>query len=251
MQFDAAFYTVAIAAVLIAAISKGGFGSGAAFVSAPLLALVMPPAQAVGLLLPLLMLMDVTSLRTYWRQWDWRHSRLLMLGGIPGTVLGWLLFRAISADGVRLLVGAMAVGFVLFQWARRAGWLRPAASRDAHTLQGLIWGTVTGFTSFVSHAGGPSATMYLLGAGLDKTRYQASTVIVFWWVNLIKLPPYIALGMFDGDSVKANLILAPVAVAGVFLGVRAHRVVPERLFFGLTYALLLVTGTKLAYDALT
>ena len=45
------FYLVAIPAVLIAAVSKGGFGSGAGFVSAPMLALVMEPRQAVGLLL--------------------------------------------------------------------------------------------------------------------------------------------------------------------------------------------------------
>ncbi len=244
------FFAVAIVAVLISAISKGGFGSGAGFVSAPLLAMVMPPAQAVGLLLPLLMLMDVTSLRTYWGKWDWNHARLLMLGGIPGTVLGWLLFRSISPDGVRLMVGVMAVGFVLFQYARQSGWLRPP-SRAQGPVAGVIWGTVTGFTSFVSHAGGPPATMYLLGAGLAKTTYQATTVIVFWFVNAIKLPFYIALGMFNGESVWVNLILAPFAVGGVFLGVWAHDMIEEKRFFQLTYVLLLLTGSKLIYDALT
>lgn len=246
---DPSFYLVAIPAVLISAVSKGGFASGAAFVSTPLLALVMPPAQAVGLMLPLLMLMDVTSLRTYWRKWDWQHARLLMLGGVPGTLAGWWLFRSISADGVRLLVGLLAVGFVGFQMARARSWLRPP-SRDPGAARGLIWGTVTGFTSFVSHAGGPPASMYLLGLGLDKTTYQASSVIVFWWVNLIKLPPYLALGMFTAESAWATLVLAPVAVAGVFLGIWAHNLIDQRRFFRLTYALLLIAGTKLIWDAL-
>ena len=39
-------------------------------------------------------------------------------------------------------------------------------------------------------------------------------------------------------------------VVGTWLGVRAHRVVPERLFFQVTYALLIVAGAKLVYDAL-
>lgn len=250
MNPDVTFYLVAITAVLISAVSKGGFGSGAGFASAPLLALVMPPAQAIGLLLPLLMVMDLTGMRTYWRRWDWHHARLLMLGGIPGTFLGWLLFRMISADGIRLLVGGMAVGFVLFQTARQRGWLRPP-ERAAGQGARLFWGTLTGFTSFVSHAGGPPATMYLLGAGLDKTRYQATTVLVFWWINLIKLPFYLALGMFTMESVRLNLILAPVAVAGVFIGVWAHKVVPQKLFFQLTYALLAITGAKLVFDALS
>jgi uncharacterized membrane protein YfcA len=53
-----------------------------------------------------------------------------------------------------------------------------------------------------------------------------------------------------GQSARANLILAPVAVAGVFLGVWAHRMVSEKLFFRLTYVLLPMTGAKLISDAL-
>lgn len=249
MELDATFFAVAVPAVLLAAISKGGFGSGAGFAATPLLALVLQPAQAVGLMLPLLMLMDVTGLRNYWGRWSWPHVRLLMIGAVPGVVLGGLFFRAVSADGLRLLVGSIAIGFVAFQVARARGWLRPRPG-EAGPARGLFWGAVTGFTSFVSHAGGPPASMYLLGVGLDKTRYQASTVIAFWWVNLIKFPPYLALGMFTADSARANLWLAPVAVFGVVLGVWAHKVVPETLFFRLTYALLLTTGAKLVWDAL-
>ncbi len=75
-------------------------------------------------------------------------------------------------------------------------------------------------------------------------------MVTFWWVNLIKLPPYLALGMFTAESARANLVLAPVAVAGVFLGVWAHHLIEQKTFFRLTYALLLVTGIKLIWDAL-
>jgi uncharacterized membrane protein YfcA len=110
---------------------------------------------------------------------------------------------------------------------------------------------MTGFTSFVSHAGGPPASMYMLGCHLDKTTYQATSVIVFWWVNLVKFLPYAALGMFTAQSLRAGLMLAPVAVAGVMLGVWANRVIAQTWYFRLTYALLLVTGTKLVFDALS
>jgi uncharacterized membrane protein YfcA len=250
MELDATFFAFAVPAVIFAAVSKGGFGSGAAFAATPLLALVIEPAQAVGLMLPLLMLMDVTSLRTYWRKWNWPHSRALMIGAVPGVVLGALFFRAVSADGLRLLVGGIAIGFVAFQLARARGLIAPGREGD-RTVLGWFWGGVTGLTSFVSHAGGPPAAMYLLAARLAKTEYQASTVIVFWWVNLIKFPLYVALGMFTMQSALANLILAPVAVAGVFLGVWAHRMIPEPVFFRITYVLLTITGAKLIFDAVT
>ena len=113
-----------------------------------------------------------------------------MAGGVPGTLLGWWIFGSISPDGVRLLIGLTALGFVLFQVARSRGLAEGRPTSDPGAAKGLFWGTVTGFTSFISHAGGPPASMYLLGVGLDKTTYQASTVLVFWWVNLIKVPAY-------------------------------------------------------------
>jgi uncharacterized membrane protein YfcA len=115
----------------------------------------------------------------------------------------------------------------------------------------LFWGTVTGFTSFISHAGGPPASMYLLGVGLSKTTYQASTVLVFWWVNLIKVPAYLEVGMLNRSLLVPILVLAPIAVAGVFAGVWAHHRVSDAFFFRLTYTLLAVTGAKLVWDALT
>lgn len=250
MHLDAAFYAVAIVAVLISAVSKGGFGGGAGFASAPLLALAMPPAQAVGLLLPLLMLMDAISLPPYWRRWEWRHSLLLMAGGVPGTLAGWWIYGSISANGVRLFIGLLSLGFVLWAFAGARGWLRPP-DRDPGPAKGLFWGAVTGFTSFISHAGGPPASMYLLGLRLDRTTYQASTVLVFWWINLIKVPAYIEIGMLNRGLTVPLLVLAPVAVAGVFAGVWAHRRVSDAIFYRLTYALLAVTGAKLVWDALS
>jgi uncharacterized membrane protein YfcA len=249
MDLDPAFFAVALPAVIFAGLSKGGFGAGAGFASTPILALVLPPAQAVGLMLPIFMLMDLAGLRAYWRQWSWPEARALMIGGIPGVALGWLLFRSVSPDGIRLTVGGIAVGFVGFQAARARGWLRPRPN-SAPVAAGLFWGAVSGFVSFIAHAGGPPASMYLLARPLAKTTFQATTVIAFWWVNLLKFPLYLALGMFDAGTFRALLILAPLSLASVAAGVWAHRSMSDLWFFRLTYALLLCTGIKLILDAL-
>jgi len=250
MTLDLTFYLLAVPAVMIAGISKGGFGSGAAFVAAPILALVVPPAFAVGLILPLLMLIDVFTLKPYWAQWPKRESLLLILGGMPGVALGALFWRSADPDLLRLLIGLIAVAFVLFVWARSKG-LIPAPKRPAGTIFGLIAGCGAGFTSFVSHAGGPPAAIYLLSRGLSKTAYQATTVVVFWVINAAKAIPYAFLGMFTVESLWAGLTLAPAALIGAWIGVKAHRAIPETLFFGLTYSLLIVTGSKLIFDSLT
>jgi uncharacterized membrane protein YfcA len=250
LELDLNFFAIAGPAVVFAGVSKGGFGSGAAFASASLLALVIEPGLALGVMLPLLMLIDASTLKPYWGKWDKSAAYLLIAGAVPGVALGAALYRVAEPDVFRVLIGAISVGFVLWQLAQVAGKIRPA-SRQLPGALGVLAGLVAGFTSFVSHAGGPPAAVYLLSKKLDKTRYQATTVLVFWAVNIVKFVPYAYLGMFTRETALANVVLAPFAIAGAWLGVKAHRLVPERLFFALTYLLLTVTGVKLIWDGLT
>ncbi len=236
--------------MVFAGISKGGFGSGAAFAAASILALVIEPGLALGVMLPLLMLIDATALRPYWRRWSVPDVKLLLIGGVPGVALGAALYQVASPDVFRLLIGSVSIGFVVWQLALAAGLVRLANSRMPDWA-GLIFGTIAGFTTFISHAGGPPAAMFLLTRGLGKTQFQATTVLLFWILNIVKFFPYAALGMFTAQTFMANLVLAPFAILGTWIGVRAHHLIPERVFFGLTYVLLLVTGSKLVWDGLT
>ncbi len=237
-------------AVIFAGVSKGGFGSGAAFASASILALVMEPAQALAIMLPLLMLIDLVTLRPFWRQWSWPDARLLVAGALPGVLLGVWLFQRADADVLRLLIGVISLAFVVWQFSLRAGWITLRTTPMPRWGSGVA-GFVAGFTSFVSHAGGPAAAVYLLAKGLGKTQFQATTVLVFGLINLAKVVPYATLGLFTADTLRVDLWLMPFALLGAWLGVKAHFLVSERAFFALTYILLTLTGIKLVWDGLT
>ncbi len=250
MELDLTFFLFAIPAVFFAGLSKGGFGSGAAFAASPFLALVIEPKYAVGVMLPLLMIMDVTSLKAYWRKWDWNNARGLMIGSIPGVLFGAAMFRFMNADFLRFMIGVIALAFVVFQFAKSRGFIH-LKKHSFNIWSCMSWGAISGFTSFVSHAGGPPAAIQLLGQGLDKKTYQATTVIVFWWVNIVKFVPYTMIGMFTKETAIANIYLAPVAIIGALFGVYAHSYISEKLFFSLTYIFLTASGMKLIFDAVT
>ena len=250
MIWDLSFFAIAAPAVIFAGISKGGFGSGAAFASASILALILPPGQALGLMLPLLMLIDVATLGPYWRKWHWPSAKLLILGGIPGVLIGAMVYRIANDDVIRFLIGGMSLLFVAWQIARARGLIK-ISERPLPKSAGLIAGMTAGFTSFVSHAGGPPSAIYMLSLRLSKTEYQANTVLVFWIVNSCKAAAYAFLGIFTFDLLMVDLVLAPFALLGAWLGVKAHYLVPEKLFYTITYVLLVITGTKLVFDALT
>ncbi len=244
------FFAVAAPAVVFAGISKGGFGSGAAFAASSVLALVVEPGLALGIMLPMLMLIDLAALRPYWRKWRLREAMLMIAGGLPGVALGAALYRVASPDLLRVMIGVVSVGFVAWQLAIARRWIRVGALVMSDSAGAAI-GVLAGFTTFISHAGGPPAAVFLLARKLNKTEYQATTVLIFWVLNIVKFVPYAYLGFFTWETFQANVWLAAFALLGTWIGVRAHRIVPEWLFFRLTYALLTVTGIKLIWDGLT
>lgn len=248
-MMSVSFFVIAALAVTFAGVSKGGFGSGAAFAAGAILATVIDPGMAIGIMLPLLMLMDVTSLKPYWRKWRRRDCILMVVGGLPGVAFGAWLYAKVDADFFRLFIGLIAIFFVLWQAAQRLGWMSPP-KRALPDWAGVFAGAVAGFTSFISHAGGPPAAVYLLSKRPTKTEYQASTVIVFWAINWAKVVPYTALGLFSWETLQIDLLLSPFAVLGVYLGVKGHNWISESWFFRLTYALLLLTGGRLIWVAL-
>ncbi len=249
MEIDLVFLAFAVPGILIAGISKAGFGGAASFVATPILAIVVDPGVALGLLLPLLMVMDGAGLRAYWRQWSLPHARALLVGAVPGMAMAAAIYRVTDPDVFRLLIGVIALAFAGFQGAVALG-LVPRRRTPLPVGVGRAAGAAAGFTSFVAHAGGPAALIYLLSQGLSKTAFQATTVLVFTAINVAKAGLYAGLGVFTADLLLTALALVPVALAGAWLGVRAHRLIRERDFYLLTYALLAGSGVKLIWDAL-
>nr|WP_275403019.1 sulfite exporter TauE/SafE family protein [Roseibacterium persicicum] len=236
---------------LLAGISKGGFGGSLGFASSAILAVVVEPGVALALMLPVLMAIDVAAVRAFWGRWDAPSAQAILLGALPGLALGALLFHVVSSDGIRVLIGLLAVGFPLFRLALARGWIGPRAG-GFDRRKGWIAGTGVGFTSFVAHAGGPPFAMFMLGqGGIDKTRYHATSVIVFWVVNALKAGIYTWMGLFTWSLLGASATLIPVALLGAWIGMRAHKAIPDRVFFAVAYTALVLTGLKLLWDGLT
>jgi uncharacterized membrane protein YfcA len=239
------FYLVAIPAILLVGISKGGFGGGVGLIGTPMVALVTTPTRAAAILLPILCAMDVVGVIAYRRLWDPVNMRILVPGAAVGILLGTATFRFLDEDLIRLLIGVLALAFVLRHWLEREPEVEPT---PPDRRAGSLWATLSGFTSFVAHAGGPPLSVYLLPQRMDKTLFVGTTVIYFAFVNYLKLIPYSLLGQFSGENLLTSLLLSPLAPLGMWLGIWLHRRVDERLFYQTVYLMLAVVGLKLLYD---
>lgn len=244
---DPWFYAVAIPAVLLLGLSKAGFGAGVGGFMVPLLALAIPPRQAAAILLPILCAMDILSIRAYRGGWDPRNTRIMLPGGMIGIVAGTLFFGLLSEAGISVLIGGIAVAFGLQQWTGFGKSLKP---RGPSLGRGLFWSSLSGFTSFVAHAGGPPFMLYLLPQRLDKRVYVSTAVLFFFIVNWVKLIPYAWLGQLNFGNLATSLVLLPLAPLGIRLGVWAQGRLPELIFYRIVVLLLLASGGKLLFDGL-
>ncbi len=239
------YLTGAAAAFLVGA-SKGGLPMVGAL-AVPLMTLVMPPVAAAAMLLPVYIVSDMVGLWAYRRQFDKRNLAILVPAMTLGVTIGWATAHITAEWLVTLLVGLVGLYYCISVLLKR----RDAPPKPADLPRGIFWGTLAGFTSFVSHTGGPPYQTYVLPQKLDKMVFAGTSTIAFAIINALKLIPYTALGQFNLGNLEMAAILSPVAVAGAVSGYLATKRIPEKIFFRLVETALAIVSVKLIYDALT
>ncbi len=244
---DPFFYLCAIPAVLIVGMSKGGFGGGLALVGVPMMSLAIPPVQAAGILLPILLVMDIVGLLSYRAIFCRKTLAILLPAGLLGTLIGYFTAAYISETFILLLTGTIAIIFVLDYWFNDKS---VRAAKEQNVFLGGFWGTVAGLTSFIAHAGGAPFQMYILPLRLAPPVMAGTAVTFFAVVNFSKILPYFALGQFDVTNLASSLVLLPFAPLATLAGVKIAKHINVGLFYKITYAGLFVISLKLIWDGL-
>src|SRR5271165_4215853 len=137
MSGEMEFYLVAIPAVIVLGLSKGGF-TGLSSLAMPMLSLVTSPVRAAAIVLPVLIVQDWVSVWAFRRDFSPRNLLILIPSSMIGVALGWLMAARVSEDAVRLAVGVISIAFVIYMLIRdrlgRAPVERPGVQ------SGLLWG---------------------------------------------------------------------------------------------------------------
>jgi len=241
---DPLFVITAIAAVLLVGLAKGGF-SGIGMAATPLLALTMPPLQAVAILLPILMMQDVVSVWWYRHDWDRWNVKVMLPGAVIGVGLAWALASVVPDDVVRLIIGVIGVVFVLNVWFGKV----PPPRRPS-AASGVFWGAGSGFTSAIASAGMPPFSVHILPQHMEKLRLVGTATMFFAAVNLMRVVPYFALGQLNRANFLVSIVLMPLAIATNFAGFWLVQRIPTGPFYRISYALMfLISAALLAQGA--
>jgi|SRR5688572_19308411 len=211
---DPAYVAVVIAILgFMIGVSKGGFGGLGALLT-PILALVLPVALAVGVLLPMLMVGDVFAVYMYWKEWDLDLVKRMLPAGIVGAITGTALLSWLSPDGLRIILGIFVLVLVAYKFVsdriqamryEPRFWHAPAA--------GLLAGVASG----MFNNGGPAFNSYLLLQKLKPRPFIATSAIYFAILNLIKVPGFLYTGVLDMPLLFSLWWVFPFIPVGIWV----------------------------------
>jgi uncharacterized membrane protein YfcA len=231
-------------------------GVGAGVITAPLLILFLhipvEIAVSTALAYSAIVKLIVVPAQVIRRQVNFRVLCFMLLGGLPGVVIGSVLFKHVAAHGPRSLLyfvlGAIILftsGWHIFRYFRPAGIARP--SRDRSKLIGAIMFPIGAEVGFSSSGAGALGTVALLGM-TDLTASQVvGTDLAFGLAVAL-----VGTGVHMIGGQYAGAILVKMAIGGVVGGIVGSGFAPKIPNRQLRFALsvwLLVIGLQFCYEA--
>ncbi len=235
-------------ATLLFAISKAGFGGGLGALATPILALTVTAPQAVGIMLPLLLIMDAMGLWTFRGKFDRKLLAILLPGAVLGTLLGWLLFGHLNPRYIKAILALECLLFAGMRLAKLQSKALEKPPQEPKIPAGIFYGAMSSLASFISHAGSPPILQYVLPLKLDKLAFVGTMTVFFTFVNLSKLLPYWHLGLFDFSNLAVSIVMVPIIPLGFWLGLLALKKLNQKQFDIAITCAMFATGLKLLWD---
>lgn len=252
------FLVTAFIALMITAISKGGFGGGVGIVSVPLmLQVVDDPKFVIGLWLPVLISCDVVTIGNYPKQRSARVFWKLSPGMLLGILCATFLLGGMSNDtGTRTAalqeawlkfgIALISLIFLVFQ-------LRPKREVSERPWvpgwrSSLPIGFAGGITTTFAHAAGTIVNMYLIPQRLDKDVFVGTCGRFFCIFNSLKVPFMWAIGVMSLATLKYGLWMILLGPVGVCFGKWINTRISPVWFMRVIYACLVVAAGKLIIE---
>jgi uncharacterized protein len=205
------------ATTFAAALLQAAGGFGFAVVATPLYLMIAAPVTAVHLAIIIATALSVIVLPQLHHAVARGLLTRLLLGSCAGLPLGLLTFRHSNPAAVRLVAGAVVLGFAgLLAMTRKR--TRPVPIFRMSPARDLAAGAVSGAATALVGMAGPPLLIYLLLAGAGSQMIRATLLAFFAVVYAASLTAHTAtVGIAADTWLNAGIVL-PFAIAGGVIG---------------------------------
>ncbi|RJG13418.1 sulfite exporter TauE/SafE family protein [Pseudomonas cavernicola] len=219
-------------------------GFGSVVIALSLGALVLPIKELLPILVALNICMSGYLTYRHRQLIDWRLLLSLILPGMSvGTLIGFGLGPWLSDGSLKQGFGVLIVWFALRELLR--------LGKSQPTGRTPLWVTrlqigAAGISHGLFASGGPLLVYALAATALDKARFRATLVCVWFSLNGLLTLAFLANGSLQPALPRVASYL-PLLAIGVLLGEHLHHRVAEQHFRLGIYLLLCITGVLLAW----
>jgi hypothetical protein len=233
-------------------------GVGAGVITAPLLILFLHVpveiAVSTALAYSAIVKLIVVPVQVVRRQVNYRVLGIMLVGGLPGVILGSILFKHVAMHGPKtalyFVLGAIIIftsGWHLYRHFRPAGITRPQADRSKW-IAAIMFpiGAEVGFSS--SGAGALGTVSLLSLTNLTAAQVVGTDLAFGLAIALTGTGVHMFGGTYDGA------LLTKLAIGGVLGGIVGSGAAPKIPNRNLRFALslwLMVIGLQFCYQAAT
>jgi uncharacterized membrane protein YfcA len=103
----------------------------------------------------------------------------------------------------------------------------------------------------MTQGGSPPFQIHVLPQRLPKMTFVGTATMFFAIVNFLKIVPYFMLGQFSSQNLATSLVLLPLAVIANFAGIWLVKHMPTKLFYQISYVLLLAVSLGLLWQGVS
>jgi len=214
-------------------------GFGSALITLPFASLVVDIKKAIGVIAVYYLAMNVGKTLSFRKHIDWRVSKLIVLGSIPGGFLGASALYYSPPGVLKKILGLLVLMYVLNRFVKF--FREPNVGERGLVFTGVVYGFFSGLVGTGSAIKAP----VLLSYGLRKESFAGTHGVTGLVLNAIKIGLYLASGILTFEDFPFGLILVVVGVLGLQTGKYFLHKVSPRLFERLVIVMLSLASIKL------
>jgi uncharacterized membrane protein YfcA len=203
-----------MAIVLVGGMVQGSVGFGLDLVVVPVLA-VLIPGSVPGSMILISMPMTLTMLLREHHAIDWLGVRWILIGRLPGTVVGLLIVAALSASQLGIVVGVVILFAVVLSL------VHPGIA--VHRRSAFAVGSVCGVTGTAAGVDGPPLALLYQRAEPHTLRATLATCFL---IGAAFSGTALALG---GELTGEQLELTAILLGPMLLGLALSSAVAHRI----------------------
>jgi len=223
---------------------SAAFGIGGVVLLIPLLSMALPPAQAIAVSAPVMLVNNLGKSWVYRRSVHWRACALVSALALPAA---WLAATLVTRVDDRVILVAVATLILVSVLADRVR--APAAGNRFGDVSLFLWGGVTGAISGLCGAAGPPTAVGLRGYGLSKDAFVGTVAVFAVLLQIAKIPAYVGTEVLSLRLMPLAVLLGALGLIAVAVGPPLLRRVPEQTFRAVVDALLVISAVWLLGEA--